>query len=230
MVSDSYLYDLVNELPDACLKDANSGKYILANRTIAARYGLASPENMTGLTVGDFGFVQTPMGRAHAAQTREMDDWVRVKRQKATITRAVMLFAEQPLVYETVTKVPVLGERNLLGIITFAKDLTPGLPHKTLYALYKNILGSKLAAIQKLLQHFRSDDLFFTLPTESELYVLIERGVGRSNKEIAVERNVSIRTVDAHINNIRAKLKGDVLSKVIERLRSCNESMQTESA
>lgn len=222
MVSDSYLFDLVNELPDACFKDAKSEKYILANDAIAARYGLASPAQMVGLTVGDFGFVQTPLGKVHAEQTRKMDNWVRAKRRKTAITRATMLFAEGKLTYETVTKVPVVGEHNVLGIITFAKDLTAGLSHQALYALYRNILGSKGAAIKKLLQHLEIDTWFFMPPTEAEMFILIERGIGRSNKEIAIERDVSIRTVDAHINNIRGKLKGDVLPRIIERLRSRN--------
>jgi DNA-directed RNA polymerase specialized sigma24 family protein len=218
-MNDSCIFDMVNALPDACFKDATSGKYILANDTIAARYGMTSPTQMVGLTIDDLGFVKSELGKRHAAQTRDMDNWVKAKQRNKTITRPVMFFPDSKLTYETVTKVPVLGQHNLLGIITFAHDHTPGLSNHDLYCLYKDLCATQGIAIKKLLLHLEIDTWFAAAPSEAELLVLLERGSGRSNKEIAIERRVSVKTVDTHLNSIRAKLNGDVLPKIIDGLR-----------
>lgn len=223
MMSDSEIFDLVDFLPYASFKDATTGKYIWVNDGLATRCRLQSPAQMVGLTVGDLGFAQTQCGKAVEEQTRRMDGLVRAKKRGVKLTHAGMRFADGNLIYQTISKLPVVGERNLLGIITFGEDLTSTLPHLALYFMYKHLCGSKDMAIKKLLRHLEIDVWFFTLPTEAEVLVLLERGNGRSIKEIAIERNVSTRTVHAQINGIRGRLKGDVLPEIMERLRVCNQ-------
>jgi ATP/maltotriose-dependent transcriptional regulator MalT len=223
MNKDSQICDLVGTLPDACFKHAESGKYILVGDTLAARYGVSSPSQMVGLTVADMGFARTELGRRHTLQTERMDALVRKSLQPAEITRATLLHDGDKLVYETVKKIPVAGERGVLGILTFARDLTPSLPHTALYALYKRACGSKQRALGKTLVHLEIAEWFFQLPTEAEWLILAGRSEGKSNKEMAVERRVSVRTVETHIDRVRSKLRGDVLPQVIHRLRRRSE-------
>jgi len=227
MMSESEIFDLVTFLPHASFKDAATGRYILVSEGLAKRCRLESPAQMEGLTVDDLSFAKAPCGREFEEDIRKMDYLVLEKKLGIKMTHAGMRFADGKLIYQTISKLPIVGERKLLGIITFGHDLTETLRHQTLYFLYKKICKSKEIAIRKLLRHLEIDTYFFRPPTESELLILLERGTGRSNKEIAIERHVTVRTVDAHINSIRAKLKGDVLPRVINSLRKCSDVSQT---
>jgi len=219
MLSDSQIADMVGTLPDACLKHADSGKYIAVGDTLAARYKASSSSQMIGLTVADMGFVQTELGRRHAEQTAKMDAWVCHHGVPANVTRATLLHDTDKLVYETVKKIPVLSKRKVSGILTFALDLSAGLPHETLYTLYKNIFGSRRLAVEKTLTHLDLNPWFFAAPTEVEWLVLVARSEGKSNQQIATERQVSVRTIETHINRLRSKLRGEVLPQVIQELR-----------
>lgn len=225
-MSDSEIGDLINFLPHASFKDATTGKYILVSEGLAVRCHLESPSQMIGLTVEDLGFGITQCGKEFEQKTKEMDAWVRANRNGIKLVHAGMRFGDENLIYQTISKLPIVGERKLLGVITFGEDMTPNLPRQSLYLFYKYLCGSKDVAIKKFLQHLEIDAWFFTLPTEAETFILLERGAGKSIKEIAIERQVSARTIHAQINSIRGRLKGDVLPRILERLRISNRFPQ----
>jgi DNA-binding CsgD family transcriptional regulator len=219
MISDSHLADLIDVLPYASFKDAGSGKYIWVNDDIAKRHRVTI-DQMVGSTVEDVGFVPTLRSKGYAKQTQEMDRWVMLHRCKFEMERCVMLCDDDRLMYESVAKIPVVGDGNVLGIITCGQDLTAFLPDQELYVLYKNLYKRKELAIQALLKHLEVDAWFYKMPTEAELMVLLERGNGKTIKEIALDRRVAPGTIDTHLTNLRIKLKGDVLHKIVSILRT----------
>jgi DNA-binding CsgD family transcriptional regulator len=219
MKSENQLFDFFKTLPDPInFKDPKSGKYICANKQSATQVGLESADQMVGLTVHDLAFAQADWGSPLAKRIAHMDWLVQEKKEIVTDTAAWLNHGR--LIYETVVKTPLLSSRGkVLAIATFNQDLTQRLSHPSLYLLYKKICGKK-TAIQKLLQHLAIESWFFTLPTEKELLVLLERAAGRTDKEIARLHHVSVRTTETHLINLRTKLKGEALSTIIAHLRA----------
>lgn len=222
MKSDSQLYDFGKILPNAVnFKDPKSGKYLFSNELSAANVGAGSPEQMLGLTVRDLNFSQkqSQWGDALAQKIIRMDWFVRDKKTAIDDT-AAFLKPDGVLIVETLTKLPILGAHgNVTGIATFNQELTHRVSHRLLYDLYKNICGTKVAA-KKFLRHLDIESWFYTLPTEAELLVLIERAGGNADKEIARIQGVSTRTIETHFVNLRSKLKGDALPNIISCLRN----------
>jgi DNA-binding CsgD family transcriptional regulator len=218
MKSESQLFDLIKVLPNPLnFKEPKSGKYVCANDLSARQVGLESAQQMVGLTVHDLDFSQSEWGNALAEKIAKMDYLVREK--KAPVGDTATFLNHEILIHETVTKFPILGHRgNVLGIVTFNQELTQCLCHRSLYRLYKKICGKQ--AIEKLLHHLEVACWFFTLPTEMELLVLLERAAGNVDKEIAKAYDVSTRTIETHFVNLRTKLKGNTLPAIVSQLRN----------
>ena len=228
MNTESKLYDFGKILPNPVnFKEPKSGKYVFSNELSATLVGVASAEQMVGLTVRDLNFSrsQSPWGDALAKKIAKMD-WL-VRENKTTINdTAAFLKPNGILIVETVTKLPILGTcGNVLGIATINQELTHRLSHRLLFDLYKNICGKKVAA-RKFLYHVGIESWFFRLPTEAELLVLIERAAGNVDKEIARAQGVSIRTIETHFVNLRSKLNGDALSSVVSCLRNPSHTIK----
>ena len=231
MLSDSLIFDMVQTLPFSSFKDASTGKYILTTDEGAAYWRLDSPAQIVGLTLADLstgttkenvGPVQSRLSKAYATQTTDMDRWVREQKRSIKATRIGLRFGDGNLTYESVAKLPIVGEKNLLGIVTYGMDLTSKLSLRSLYLLYANLFDRK-EAIERFLRHVDIDRFFFVPPTPVEILVLVERSTGKSNSEIARQLKVVVRTVEAHMSNIRNKLKGDMLSLLFAHLRNRNE-------
>jgi DNA-binding NarL/FixJ family response regulator len=114
----------------------------------------------------------------------------------------------------------------VFGIVTFSEDLTHRLSHRLLYEQYKQLCGKKIA-IQKTLRHLEIESYFYAPPTETELLILIQRTAGKVDKDIARAYGVSIRTIETHFVNLRAKLKGEVLPSIIFLLRNPSHTINT---
>ena len=197
------------------VKEPKSGKYLFASDSYSKVLGFESPDQMTGLTVRDLNLTQERWGEKDVIK---MDQFVLEKKVTAEHTHP-FLTASGSLIYETVTKSPILGSRNnIIGIVSFNHDFTERLSHQSLYHMYKAVCGKK-SAVQKLLRHLDIESWFCALPTERELLVLLERAAGKVDKEIAKTHHVSTRTTETHLLNLRAKLKGDALPSIIASLR-----------
>lgn len=229
MQAKSKLFDFSSALPNPVnFKDPKSGKYLFSNELSATLVGLASPEQMVGLTVRDLNFSrsQSPWGNALAKKIAHMDSLVQ-ERKVAVNDTAAFLKPDGFLIVETVTKLPILGNQGkILGIATVNQELTQRLSHRLLYELYKSICGKQVAT-QKFLHHLGIASWFFSMPTEKELSVLVERAGGKVDKEIAKAHGVSTRTVETHFVNLRAKLKGDALPSIVACLRSPIHTIDT---
>jgi len=224
---ESKLYDFSKVLPNPVnFKEPKSGKYLFSNELSATLVGVASAEQMVGLTVRDLNFSlsQSPWGDALAEKIIQMDRHVREKKTAINDT-AAFLKPNGILIVETVTKFPMLGASgNLVGIATVNQELTHRLSHHLLFDLYKNTCGKKLAT-RKFLRHVGVESWFFKPPTEAELLVLIERAAGKVDKEIARAQGISTRTIETHFVNLRSKLKGDALSNILACLRNPNHTI-----
>jgi len=225
MMSDDQLFDFINLLSSpATLKERQSGKYIYANSPAYSGLGMSSLDQVIGATVHDLSFSKSNEGSAWAKEI-ERNDWLAWQEKRAV--RAVNSFLNEQglLIYQSSTKCPLLGHRgNVVAIVSFGQILTQQLSRRALYVRYKSLCGRE-RAINKLLRHLQMESWFAESPTEMELLVLIERSTGKSNAEIAELHKVTVRTVEAQVSGVRAKLKGDALPMVLDRLRDRDEIM-----
>jgi hypothetical protein len=201
-------------------KEPDTGRYIFSNTQSANQVGVASPEQMLGLTVRDLNFSrsETDWGRALAAKIERMDRMAEQDTVKVEDT-ALFLKPNGRLIFESVTKIPILGGQNrVIGIATINQDLTYRLTHRLLYEQYTHLCGKKQAP-RMLLQHLGLETWFCAFPTYTELKILLDRAIGYSDKVIAHRHKVSTRTVETHLINLRSKLRGDTLPQMIESLR-----------
>jgi len=226
-LSESLLCDYMNASSQpASIKSPESEKYIFSNAANTDLMGFASTDQLIGLTVHDLNFSRSQQGNAWAEKIRRMDCLAR-KKKCAVEDTDKYLNENGILSYKTTTKLPLIGMRgNVFGIVTFSQDLTHRLSHRLLYEQYKHICGKKIA-IQRTLRHLEVECFFYTPPTETELLVLIQRAAGNVDKDIARVHGVSIRTIETHFVNLRAKLKGEVLPGVIFRLRNPSHTINT---
>lgn len=220
MVPESQLFDFMQTSSNpASVKTPKSGKYTFSNVSNAAIMGFKAPDAVVGLTVDDLNFSKSQRGSAWAEKIKKMDSLAEEKKCVVEDTHEY-LNENGILVYKTTTKLPLIGVRgNVFGIVTFSRELTQRLSRRLLYLLYKKMYGKKIA-VERTLRHLEIETWFFTLPTEMELLVLIERTAGKVDKEIAKAYDVSARTIETHFINLRAKLKGDALPSIISRLRN----------
>lgn len=227
MFSEKQLLDCMENLRiPAHFKDPKTRKSLLVNKSFISIFGLKSPEQMVGNTIQDLNFFQSPYDGAWAKKIKEMDDLVQTEK-RAVNDMTTFLNSNGILVCETTEKFPLLSHHgNVLGIVTFGRELTHRLSHRLLYQFYKNICGKKIAT-QKTLFRLEIESYFFALPTEAELLVLIERATGKADKEIAKIHCVSSRATETHLINLRSKLKGDVLSSIVSLLRNPNYRIDT---
>ncbi len=217
---ESRLLDFSLSLPHPVnFKEPDTGRYIFSNKQSANQVGVTSPEQMLGLTVRDLNFScsNTNWGRALAGKIERMDHMAKQDKVKVEDT-AVFLKPDGRLIFESVTKIPILSPRNqVTGIATINQDFTYRLTHRLLYEQYTHLCGRKQAP-QKLLQHLGLETWFCTFPTHTELKVLLDRAMGYSDKAIAHRHNVSKRTIETHLVHLRSKLRGNTLPQIIESM------------
>ena len=227
MVSESQLLDYMRTSSQAAsIKSPESGKYVFSNAANTSLMGFTSSDQLAGVTVRDLNFSRSLQGNAWAEKIQGMD-YLSQEKKCVVEDTGEYLNENGVLVYKTTTKLPLIGIRgNVFGIVTFSRELTHRLSHRLLYELYKKIYGKKNAA-KKFLHHVEIETWFYAAPTETELLVLIERAAGKVDKDIARVHGVSIRTIETHFVNLRAKLKGEVLPGVISRLRNPSHTINT---
>jgi DNA-binding CsgD family transcriptional regulator len=220
MILESQLFDYMKTTSQAAsIKSSESGKYIFSNAANTRLMGFVSPDLLIGLTVRDLNFSRSQQGNTWAEKIQGMD-YLSLEKKCAVEDTHEYLNENGILVYKTTTKLPLIGIRGkVFGIVTFSQELTHRLSHRLLYGLYKNIHGKKIAA-RKFLHHLEIESWFYLPPTEAELLALIERATGKADKDIAQAHGVSIRTIETHFVNLRAKLKGEAMSSIIFRLRN----------
>ncbi|MCE3269474.1 MAG: Bacterial regulatory protein luxR family, partial [Burkholderiales bacterium] len=101
-----------------------------------------------------------------------------------------------------------------------SSNITDKLTLEELWVMYKrHYLINKQAAIQKFLTHIGIINLFNEYPTEAEIRILIAKTRADSYKKIAQLLNLSVKTVETHLGNLKQKVKNFDLNSIIYSIK-----------
>jgi hypothetical protein len=219
MQTDSAIASFIENFPiPASLKEADTGKYVLNNVHNSQQFGIANPQDLVGLTINDVRFRQQEWGIQYARAIEKLDHFARETKSHAT-DRHQFLDDSGEAQLEEMVKFPVLSSRKkVLGIVTYRNDITQTLSTMELYQLYRNFYKPN-DAIMRVMIRTGINQYFISPPTETQFRVLILKSDRRSNKEIAITLNMSVRTVECHIDALRNKL----FDGNLQRLKTLNQ-------
>lgn len=203
MKSESALMSMVENYPyPASFKAADTGKYLLSNTLTAQGLGMENPKDLAGLTVYDINFLNPDWGAKYANEIAELE-FRACETKTHVLSRHRLLFRNSysddkgEAQLTEMIKSPVLGrKKNILGIITYRRDVTNTLSYSEVYDLYRHFYD-KPEAIKRVLAYLNVAQCFVTPPTEAPFRVFLAKAERcHADKEIAKSLDISYRTVE----------------------------------
>ena len=220
MQPETGLISIIEKYPcSASFKEADTGKYILANDRLALDIGIHNPKDLIGLTVHDLEFAQSKEGIQQAKRIAELDFFACEKKE---IAQSKFVFCKSDsgdVLYDEVIKLPVLGHSgNILGVVTYQRNLTPNLPLNQVYDLYRHFYDAP-EAITRMLNYLGIEQSFSTHPTEAPLRIFLAKAERYSNKQIGRLLGISHRTVDYQFDALRNRVIDGDLRHVLTAIK-----------
>lgn len=222
-MSDSSLFGFVRTLPNgAHLKDAKTGKYILANKTCSDIFAINEPENIIGLTAFDLDkFMRPYWGVDYAKEISDMDYRVRGLATPVFQHDDIFINAYNHICIQDIFKMPLMGTNNkVTAVLTILTDRTKQIDFFMLLNLYKKMYKDKSSGLIQFVKYLGLDAFFYDNLTEKEILCLLHMKSNQSYKNIADTLRISLKTVETHVSHIIAKLKAENLSAVLAYLRN----------
>jgi len=215
MNSDSKLISAIEHDPrPANFKEADTGKYVVANASNARQLGMENANSMVGLTIHDMSFLQPDWGREHANTMEKLDFHVRDKK--------IFAYSKHPFLdarFEEVTKSPVFGYKNkILGIVSRQRDLTSELSYSGVYELYRYFYSAP-EAIKRMLGYLGIEQCFTIAPTEAPFRIFLAKAERLSNKEVGRLLDISHRSVDYQFDMLRNRVVDGDLRRVLSLVK-----------
>lgn len=224
-VTQEALFSLVAAMPNpANIKNAHTGKYIIANKSELDAFILKNVDDMIGLTVHDLdNFMRPHWGNFFAEEVAALDKEVQSSGQSKIIKNRVFRDRRGIVHIRDVCKCPFFScsnNKQVTAIITLTFDYTDETNLITLYGKYKQIYNNKSDAIKYFSQYLKISDFFYDPLTEKELLCLLIAKVHQTHKDMANNLGITIKTIEAHLSNITNKLKQVSVRDVIVFLRN----------
>lgn len=220
MVSSEFVEMLVHNLGGhVLLKDASTSKYIDANSTHIKTYGFNKSQDIVGHDIWSLNDVMNAKWEENAKEVSSFDEQVIYTGKPIIHPRRIWLNAHGFVWVHCMRKIPVIGKSNkITAVLSLGDDSTNELGLDELYELYKHFYKNKREAIIKFFEHVGiSQDLFYELPTNSELKTLIAKAKFHTNKVVANHVDLALKTTDHYINQLGKKAKN--LQLVLDVLR-----------
>lgn len=200
------------------LKDASNGKYLDANDTHLAVYGLDKPAELIGYTVHDLNNLMSQMWHDNAQQVVAFEEQVLSTGKPVIHPRRVWLNANGYVWAHHMSKFPVIGTNNTTtAILSLGDDLTRSLTLQELYLYYVCFYKNKRVAILKFMEHVKIKKFFYDMPTDAEIKVLVTKAKFHLNKAVALHLKLELSTIESCINKLGKKTSD--LTNVINVLR-----------
>ena len=201
------------------IKESESGKYLFANQACLSVLGLDSSDQIIGATVGAFRFSQSEIGRAWADSVRKMYEMARTE-LRPVHGMQLCLNGHDALVYLHTSKSLMPAANGAPPVITtLGEDLSQQISPKSRYLLLRKLSGTS-SAIELFLRHHRLHELFFSHPTEAELWVLLAQAAGETKHSLAKYHELPAKVIGKHMHTLRGKVKDlEALQKAFPALR-----------
>jgi hypothetical protein len=169
-------------------------------------YALPSYNDLIGSTINDLNLRMSGRWGCNAEQVAGIDEKVLKTKEPYVDNNRVWLNYNGFVWHHRMNKIPVLGaNKQVSAILSLCEDSTAHLTLNKLYYYYCNFYQNKYLRVEKFLQHIGVYTLFFSLPTHSEVKVLIAKKILVHNKLIAHSLNISLGTIETHINKLCQK-------------------------
>jgi hypothetical protein len=197
----------------AHIKDIKSGKYLESNTINITKFGFNKTSDIIGLTINDLdSFMSNFWGSCIVFEVNMLENKA-IETMKPVKENRVFLDADGMLFKHDMTKIPIVGSSNSVSsIFTLSDDITNELSLIEILDYYIHFYNSKKNAVQRFLRHVNVVDLFNEMPTDAEVRVLIAKINYITSKRIAIELNISPKTVENHIASLKERTKIDLIS------------------
>lgn len=126
----------------------------------------------------------------------------------------------------SITLYPLLNQdkTKVEALMFYGQDVTPKIPHNDLRMIYEDLYNNKIA-LSKFLEHIGfTDYIIGNTITKREYDILHLFSYGKTAKEIALKLNISFRTVEIHLNNIKKKVNARNKIEVMRKFLLCYRS------
>jgi hypothetical protein len=204
----------------AQFKDVKTGKYLYSNKFHLQNLGFHSMDQIIGCTLEDIDQLMQPKWGNYASQIKNMELQVLANKEIISARNQAWVKDNGLIWIHNASKIPVMNSNGQVSlIVTITEDITSKKSIRYLYPIYKKLYDDKKIAITKFLEHFSVLKYFMELPSDAELNVLIARINAFGNKEIANLLSISLKTVEAHIYNLKQKIITS-LDNVIVNIRN----------
>lgn len=120
------------------------------------------------------------------------------------------------------------GNKKLLGILTCCDDTSNQIPHNKLLSLYRKFYDDPKISTKLFVEHIGLDKHLNSkkdILTNRELDCLIMLAKGQTAKETARELDISPRTVETHLENIKIKFNARNKTEMLAIFLSCFSAM-----
>lgn len=126
----------------------------------------------------------------------------------------------------SITLCPLLNhdKTKVEALIFYGQDVTHKIPHNDLRMIYENLYDNKIG-LSKFLEHIGfADYISGNAITKREYDILHLFSYGKTAKEIALDLNISYRTVEIHLKNIKIKVNARNKIEVMRKFLLCYRS------
>lgn len=219
---DHALHDLISSFPEAAhLKDKKNKKYIHSNENSLKIYGFTDPAKVVGLTVHDLDqFMRPYWGHDFADKVNDLDEYVTKECSVITDKNRVFLDKFGLAHIQDMIKVPIANASNqVTAIFTMIFEETGKIDNFSLFNIYKKIYDKKREACFYFMNHLKINIFFRDSLSNKEMMCLLCMIENNTYKYIAKKMNLSIKTIESHVNHIANKVKSKNLEAIIEFLR-----------
>jgi len=223
IIADEFLLDFIRHCPHpANLKDAQTGRYLLANQSTVEICGFQFEKQLIGLTVREIdGMIQARWGNTYAGVVEDLDQQVKTLRTSAEDKKRIIVENNGFIRVQNMMKIPIANhDKQVTSILTYSCDITKDENLFYLFSVYKKFYSSKRMAIENFLRYLHIDNYFAQNITEAELLVLLGMKYNQLYKEVAQKLGIQTKTVEIHAGNLRNKMKNGGLHRVLEKLRA----------
>jgi len=213
--------DFIYSFPGtAHLKDIKSFKYLSSNSNDLDTYNFKSEKELLGQTVFELEqIMENKWPTDFAKQVYKTDAHVIESGKPLVMNNIILLTGPGYVSVRKLMKSPIFSfEGTITSILTLGVDFTKSIKTQTLWKIYKNFYKSNPIVSIRFMEYIGLKDWFTQPLTIREIDCLVSIIQFHTMKNVANALNISQRTVECHIENIKSKIKCGNLQKTIEKI------------
>jgi len=200
--------DFIVQFPEiAHLKSAKDFKYLITNKKNLDIYGFKFDDQLLGKTVFDLSDHMQHKWPTNFADKIHKEDLEVIRTKKpVSFSPEPFLNKDGYVITHSFIKTPLLDKRhNVTTLLTLVFNNTKNVSLDFLFTKYKDMYDGKHIANIKFLEYFNIHvDKF--VPTSREIEVLLSLSKHKNIKKSARFLDISPRTFETHLRNIKLKL------------------------